>query len=151
MLWAISFFILDYLSFSLFNGWFIYSLLSYFIIKQFQAKNFKDKAVLASIFLILIQDSFINGRFGISLVYIIPIIILAYILNKLIISESIKIFYFLFLVIAIILDQFIIKTLILSQNITLNSTLFKISINLIVEIFIFLGIRGNRSLLAIGK
>jgi len=145
MIWALLFFITDQFFSCLFERQFFYFLIIYFIIQILNTKNTKIK-LFFSVFLLLIQDVFVNSRFGICLIYLVPIAILANYLKKLLDPESIKIFYFIFFIIFILMDNFFIRYFILDQNFSLNSTLLKFFINIILEILILLGMLGNRTL-----
>lgn len=145
MIFGLLFFIIDYLTFCFFERQLFFFLIIYFIIQNLNIKTPK-KALFFSLILLLIQDVFINSRFGIGLAYILPIIILAELLKKIMNQEAIKISYFIFFIIFIVLDNFFIKHFILGLNFNLNSTLLKFSINLLLEILILLGMLGNRTL-----
>lgn len=145
MIWSLLFFIVDYLIFCSLERQLVFFLIIYFIMQNLSIKT-PQKAVFFSLVLLLIQDVFTNSRFGICLIYILPIVILAYLLKKIMNQESIKIFYFIFFIFFLFIDNFFIKHSILGQNFNLNSTLLKFSINLLLEILILLGTLGNRTL-----
>lgn len=144
----ILFFFLDFISFMILKKWLIFSLLGYFIASQFNKKNkfiYSFKLFYLPLFFLLIQDNFINGRLGIGLIYIIPIIFFSEKVRNWF-SPPFTFFCYFFLIFSIILQSFLIKKWLLGQNIELYSTTLKIFINMIIEYLILLGMRGNRSL-----
>jgi len=70
---ALGFFFLDFFFYSLFDQWLISSLVAYFVYSSFQVRGFgaTEYGVLG---LILLQDFFLYGRFGLGLVWFLPLV-----------------------------------------------------------------------------
>ena len=144
MFCCLLFFFLDFLCFSFLNKWLIYLSLTYFVAILFS--NFKTKSIILLFLCLLIQDCFINGRFGLATTYLLPMFLFTPKICKTFRFAGI-VFPYVFLILAILIDAFFIKKWILGLNIYWHSTLLKILINIIVEYLILLGMWGNRSLL----
>lgn len=141
---AIFLFFLDFLAFTLFNGWILYSLLCLFL---FINLRFRQNIIYLNfffIFLLLIQDLFSFGRVGLSLIYSITIVIFSPFIRELFDCRTF-IFNLISLLILLLFNLFFIKYLILDLNITQHSTFLHLFINMIIGYLIFLGIPGNRS------
>ncbi len=142
-------FFLDFLLFNILQKWLIFSLLWYFIIQLLVKESnppFGFKSFYFPFFLFLLQDNFINGRVGVCLIYIVPMIFLTTKIKNWF-DPAIKFIYWLFIFFTIFLQDFLIKNWLLGQNIAIYSTISKIFINIIVVYLVFLGMRGSRSLL----
>ena len=148
VLYPLVLFFIDFIAFILLGKWFFYTLLSFFILCQFklnQEKRFSFWLFYVPISLILLQDNFINVRFGLPLFYLVPAIFFSSKI-RLFLDNAIIIVFNLFLVAVFFLQDFLIKWAVLGQNVCLNSTISKISINIILIHLVLLGIWGNRSL-----
>jgi hypothetical protein len=146
---SIVLFLLDLSMFILFKKWIVFSLLSYLIFLILN-DNSLDQPFTFNLFyfpltLFLLQDNFINGKFGLSLIYLIPIWLLSLNIKKFF-DPKMTFFYCFFMVLAVFIQNVFIKYLLLSQNIGFYSTLSKIFINIVVTYLVLLGMRGNRSL-----
>lgn len=140
-------FFLDFLIFIFLEKWIVFSLLMYFFIEQLTFKNNSPcflKSFFAPFFFILLQDCFINERFGLCLIYL-PVLICFINKIKKFLCFSVFIFFPFLVIFSMIFDDFFIKRYMLYQNISIYSTISKIFINLIVGYLVLLGMRGNRS------
>ena len=138
-------FFIDILSFILFNSWWIYSLPLYFLlVNLYSNKRIGYINYLFIICCLFLQDYFIFGRVGLSLIYSLPIIVFAPKLRKIFNFGSFALGG-VFLSLLLFFDLFLIKKLILTQNVPMNSTFGYIFINIIIGYLIFLGMLGNRS------
>lgn len=145
---AFAFFLIDFICFSLFDGWYVQSLLIYFIFNQLM--EYEDVGSLRRLYipliLLLLQDCFFHGRFGLALIYLLPIAVWAGKLRMIFLDAAGALLY-VFIINSILFEHFFIKKLLLSGNISLFGTLFKICVNLCLGYLVLLGTRGNRSLL----
>ncbi len=142
------FFISDLILFNLLKKWIIFSLLGYFITLQIYVKNknrFSFEYFYIPLFLLLLQDQLLNERVGISLIYLIPLVVFCQ-KSHFFLNISKKSLCLIVFFIVLLSQDIVIKRLILGQNITFYSTLIKISINLLIEYIVLLGMWGNRSL-----
>ena len=142
------FFFLDFLAFVCFDKWIIFSLLAYFIAKQFTLKkagSLKNIDFYSSIAMLLVQDFYINQRIGLSLLYIIPIVWSANKFKHFATPTTAKLLSCIFLLSVFLFQAVFIKMLVLGQNVGFYSTITKIFINLIIEYIVLLSMRGNRS------
>ena len=145
---AIVLFFLDFVAFSIFNQWLVCFLLSYFVVTLFTLKH--HKSVLFGVemqgllFLILLQDYFLNGRFGLALVYLLPIMFLARKIYSFFLGAKLGL-TIVFLSSILLIDSLIINKLFFMKNVTFVVTIEKIFINIIVGCLILWGRRGNCS------
>lgn len=147
---SIFFFLLDLSLFILFKKWVVFSLLAYLIFLILSDKGVVQQPFTFNLFyfpfiLFLIQDSFVNGKFGLSLIYLVPMMIMSLKIKKFF-DPKLLFFYCFFMFLAIFTQNVFIKYLFLAQDIGFYSTLIKIFINIIVTYLVLLGMRGNRSL-----
>lgn len=148
---SIFFFLLDLSLFILLKKWIVFSLLSYLIFLILSDKSVIQQPFTFNLFyfpfmLFLIQDSFLIGKFGLSLIYLVPMMIVSLKIKKFF-DPNLPFFYCFFMFLAIFTQNIFIKYLFLAQDIGFYSTLLKIFINIIVTYLVLLGMRGNRSLL----
>jgi hypothetical protein len=148
MLFVYLLFFVDFLAYILLNGQFVYLLLIYFIASQLDGDLKQDYMPL---FFLLLQDNFLNERFGLNLIFLMPILLFAAKARNWFGSVAKVMVFPIFLLFSIFLNDFLIKKWLLGQNITFYSTLSKFLINIIIGYLIFLGTRGNRSFLSISK
>lgn len=144
---ALLFYFTDMIGFACFHEWIVYSLLAYamaVLVEEQWCMYSLHRSVLP-IALILLQDTFINGRFGLAFIYIVPVVCLSIGLRRFLLRAAVL--PFLLLIFSLLIDIFVIKMLILGQICSLWMTIVKISISLGIEGLILLGMRGNRSLL----
>ncbi len=144
-------FFLDIIFFILLDGWFVHLLLIFFIIKQVESANQISPSLFLNfyVFFLILEDLFLYGRVGMSLVSLVPIVLLATRFGKLFYLRN-YIFgcFFLFLSFCAI---FFIQKVVLGLKLGANSTIKIIFINLILMILAFKiskiwGMRGNRFL-----
>lgn len=145
---ALLLFFCDFFAYTLFNGWLVHSLLVYFILKQLMASSYtySFKNFYLPLFLLVLQDCFWYGRFGLILVYLVPVVFLARYLRVLFLDAAGTLLCF-FIGGLIFFDQFLIKKVLFLKNFSWEATLIKIFVNLIVAYMVLLGTRSNRSLL----
>lgn len=147
MLYALVFFFLDFIFFNLSNSWIIHTLLIYFIFKLFSSPNkvYSFDITVFPLFLLLLQDQIINGRFGLSLIYFLPLIFIFNQLQRIINFPRLLQCFFLFFV---FFSDYLLKKLIYLNEASMRSTFKVFLINLVIEILslIILGIWGNRSI-----
>ena len=146
MFYTLIFFFLDFVFFSLFNKWIIHTLLIYFIFKLFSdpKKVYSFDVTIFPLFLILLQDQIINGHFGASLIYFLPLILIFNQLQRIVNFPRLLQCFFLFFV---FFSDYLLKKFIYLNKVSAYSTFRAFFINLIIEILslIILGIWGNRS------
>ncbi len=145
---ALLFFFGDFLAYALWEGWIIQSLLVFFIMQQLLASSFtySFKNFYLPLILIVLQDCFMYGRFGLILVYLVPVVIIARLLRRLFLDAAGALLCF-FIVGLVLFDQFLIKKVLFLKHFSWEATLFKIFVNLCIAYLVLLGTRGNRSLL----
>ncbi len=145
---ALLLFFSDFLFALLFDGWIIQGLLVYFILNQLLASSYtySFKNFYIPLGLLVLQDCFIYCRFGLILVYLLPTIFFARYLRTLFLDAAGTLLCF-FISGIIFFDNLLIKKILFSKNFSLEGTLVKIFVNLVVSYVVLLGTRGNRSLL----
>lgn len=145
---AILFFFIDFLAYTLLDGWIVQSLLVYLISRQLLASSYtySFKNFYLPLGLVVLQDCFLYGRFGLVLIYLLPLVFLARYMRVLFLDAAGTLLCF-FIGGMIFFDQFLIKKVLFCKNFTWEATLFKIFVNLGVAYLVLLGTRGNRSLL----
>lgn len=144
---ALLFFFLDFVAFSFWNGWYLNSLLIYFIVQSLKQDNFEAsfKFCYFPIILLLLQDCFLNGRFGLILLFLISVVVLMAYLREVIDAKQEYVCYL--LVIGVLFfDHLLIKKMLLNKPFFNTDFLFEIFINIIITKVILLGVRGNRFL-----
>lgn len=143
MIFTFFLFFIDFISFAFLNAWIINSLSIYFILTIFTnpSKGLNLKFIVLTLFLIVQQDLFLNGRFGLCLLYYLPFVFIFYRLQTLV---NFPLLFYPFSWALVVSTDFALKKLIYLQNISLNSTFYKFFINLIIGYLILLGMRGNR-------
>lgn len=147
-MWALLFFMTDFLAYALLNGWFVQSLLVFFILQQLLASSYtySFKNFYLPLTLLVLQDCFMYGRFGLVLAYLLPLALLARHLRVVFLDAAGTLLCFLIGGL-VFFDQFLIKKVLFSKNFSWEATLFKIFVNLCIAYLVLLGTRGNRSLL----
>lgn len=144
---AIVLFFLDFIAFAFWNGWYLNSLLIYFIVQSLKRDGFETSFSYCylPLFLLLFQDCFLNGRFGLALVFFVPCIIFMAYLRDVVDAEQEYVCY-LFVVGILFFDHLFIKKMLLFKPFLNTDFLFEIFINIIITKVILLGVRGNRFL-----
>lgn len=142
---AILLFFVDFLACVAFNGWFVHSLLAYFIYVLLKKDPFASsfKYFFVPIMLLLIQDCFLYGYFGLALLYLLPIVFFALRIKSLLMTTE-EVIVYLLLVGVIIFESLFFKKMLFSRPIFDHGFLFEIITNIIVSKIILLGMRGNR-------
>lgn len=142
---AIIFLLFDFIFHVLFYISIVYALRAYFILSLFSRdRTFTWKVIVLSS--ILLQDCFLYGRFGMCLIWLIPIIFLIGVVKQHIHSAFWIIFIYLFVVTIDLFEMLFIRKLVLMQQISLESTGVQILITIGITSLILLSIRGNRFL-----
>ena len=136
-------FFLDFFLYALFDQWLFYLLLIYFV-TLLVSESALSRRSLYTLFLLLVQDHFLYGRFGLGLVCLIPVAALAAMMRSIFHRHYMIISQYILLVFFFVLDHFLIKKWLFMSDLGGKSTMIKISINLIVLSLTFLGRRGNR-------
>lgn len=146
LLFIIAFFF-DCISAALFAKWITSTLLFCFIAEQFtqDLPDYTIKKFYFPLFLLLIQDFLLYGRFGFALLWLIPLIGIIWGARKVILHGY---FVLPFLLVAgcIIFDALVVKLLIGAQQPFFLVTICKVCYTWVSGIIIFLGLRGNRCL-----
>lgn len=142
---ALLFFIIDFCSFTLFNQWFIYSLITYFVLKQCltQQTDYPFSELYLPIGLLLLQDVMIYGRFGLALLYVVPVIIFSKKGKNLFFSAHIAL-SLLLLVMVILIKTCIVEMLIFGYAASFFMTIKQIYSILGVGSLVLLGMLSNR-------
>ncbi len=148
LLFALTLFLGDFFLFTLLEKWTFFFLMAFFITYQIKSKTKPSQTGLFLV-LLLIEDFFFQERFGLGLIYLIPIMLLAPYLRS-IFSLHTQIFHLFLLFSLFIIQNFCIKKYLLNQNISFNSTIPLILINMIIitiviELKSFWGPQGSRS------
>ena len=145
-------FLMDLIALSIFDQWIFNFLLVGFIINQLK-KDYKIGffgRINFYIIFLLLEDFIQNDRFGLAFSYIIPIILLAYLI-RLVFLIYFNVFHYILLVLALFIEVFLVKQCILHKMVPWYSTMYVLSIN-IISMCVFLIFRnfirkqGNRFL-----
>jgi len=148
---AILLFFLDLLAYVYCEQWVFLSLLCYFIYKLVAADfSYKFMSFWLPLGLLLVQSSLITGRFGLSLVYLLPMILIAARCRGILLNSS-SILPFIFILTALLAENVGFKLLLGLPMGTFFVTIMKIFVNVGIESLILLGTRGNRCLPFYGK
>ncbi len=144
---ALLFFFLDFVAFSFWNGWYLNSLLVYFVVNSLKQDSFETSFNFCylPLGLLLLQDCFLNGRFGLVLVFLIPVIVLMAYLREVVDANQEYVCYLLITGV-LFFDHLLIKKMLLNKPFFNTDFLFEIFINIIITKVILLGVRGNRFL-----
>lgn len=144
---ALLLFFIDFCACFVFKGWFVRSLLVYFIYILLKKDPYDAsfKHFFLPIALLLLQDCFLFGRFGLALAYILPLVIFSMRMKHLLMATEEVIVYFL-IVSVILFESFVVKKMLFSRPIFDYGFLFEIIANIIITRIILLGMRGNRFL-----
>jgi hypothetical protein len=144
---ALLFFFLDFVAFSFWNGWFLNSLLVYFVVHSLKQDHFEVsfKFCYFPLILLLLQDCFLNGRFGLALIFFVPVIVLMVYLREVIDANQEYICYLL-VICVLLFEHLFVKKMLLNKPFFNTDFLFEIFINIIITKVILLGVRGNRFL-----
>lgn len=140
-------FFIDFCACFIFKGWFVRSLLVYFIYVLMKKDPYEAsfKHLFLPIFLLLLQDCFLFGRFGLAFAYILPLVLFSMRMKHFLMATEEVIVYFL-IVGAILFEAVLVKKILFSRPIFDYGFLFEIITNIIITRIILLGMRGNRFL-----
>ena len=140
-------FFCDFFVFSVTKNCFFCALLAYFIVlcvKRDTGCVQHNNRLYGVLFLLLLQDFFVGGRFGLGLVSLLfPLIFIPLTKNVARVSDSV--IFALFTLFVLFLQDFVIKSLFFGHDTCINSTIMKFFITLIVGYLVLFGMRGNRS------
>jgi len=138
-------FILDFLIYAIFDYWLVYSLAIYFIFLSVYREKI-DRSFYVSAFLILVQNCFLYQRFGLGLLFLIPIFSTARFLKSVFLKNWLLILNYFLVILFFVLEFVVIKKLIFLQNLALKSTFLIFLVNIMISSLILFGTRGNRFL-----
>ncbi len=146
-MFAFLLFFLDFVAFVFWNGWYLNSVLIYFIVQSLKRDGFEISFnyCYLPILLLVLQDCFLNGRFGLILIFLVPIVFLMAYLREVFDAEQEYICYILVVGILFFEGVLIKKTPIYGLFFTFDF-LFEIFINILMTKIILMGVRGNRFL-----
>jgi len=138
-------FLTDFVAAATLSKWVLFSLVAYFFyVIMFEREN--KYVIYSTLFLILLQDCFRYGRFGLILFPLIPAVIAARLSCVMLHKYWHILSYFALIAFFLILDHFLIRKWLFCLNTTLESTILKIFGTIIVGTLILFGTRGNRFL-----
>jgi len=144
---ALLLFFTDICAYVLFNGWYVRSLLVYFIVALLKKDSieFSFKYFYLPVVLLLLQDSFLYGRFGLALAYILPLTLFSFRFRNILMATE-EVVVYLLVVGTIIFDNIFFKKMLLMRPFFDMGFLFEIFLNIIITKVVLLGMRGNRFL-----
>lgn len=144
---ALLLFFIDFIAFTFWNGWYLNSVLIYFIVQSLKRDGFEVSFNFCylPIILLVIQDCFLNGRFGLILIFLIPVVFLMAYLREVLDAEQEYVCYFLVAGI-LFFEGIFIKKMIDFRLFFSYDFLFEIFINILSTKIILMGVRGNRFL-----
>jgi hypothetical protein len=143
MVIALSLFCTDFLSYSIFGAWITRSLFAYFVY-DISLKKSIDATVMLSFLLLLLQDSFIYGRFLLGCFYLVPAYLCLVLLGR-VCAINRAFLSMIVLLIGFLMEGILVKNILSSPGEGWRSTGVKIIVNLIIVLLILIGTRGNRS------
>jgi hypothetical protein len=146
---ALLLFLLDFFLFSLCSRWFFWITLIYFSVDNVAFKPCGSVTVTGrfcfQLFLLLIQDWFFNGKFGLILIYLLLMIILVNKMKTWFIGSR-KVLAIVFLAVIIAVDGLVIKNILFSNETSILMTMFKLFANIFIGGLVLWGRLGNRFL-----
>lgn len=121
------------------------TLLLFFVTKQFsdEDERWRFSNFYLPGFFLLIQDFLLHGRFGVALVYLVPVVLLTPLIKNLFLSAR-----FIFpslLTVGCLVIETVLGMFLFSHSGLFFETCLRILCTLVVGNFVFWGIRGNRS------
>lgn len=138
--------LVDFVVFVLFNQWYVYSVLIYFLILLLPQQMPDRKVELGlGIIFFLLQDFVRFGRFGLGLVVLVPIMWANYRFRYTLLRAD-RILFSLSLMIYFVAENVLLYPFFQETAISWTVTIVKIFINLILGYVVFWGTQGNRSL-----
>lgn len=132
---SLALFFLDFLSLGLFDGRYLYLLLIYLIFCLIGHNNIRPVWKWYVIALFMIEETMFTGRFGMSLIYLIPMYFLGPIVNDFFRPNSAfppLILYAIFLV----FNVFFIRWMLLGNSMLTESTFYVICINIVLLLLV---------------
>ncbi len=139
------FFALDILCASFFERWIVFALLCYYLIKLFHKTNIPKLSITL---VALSLESFVHyGIFGIELLYLIPITLLAFVLKNIFNATGLQPYFL--LLISLVAQKTLIEGYLLGQSSVMRCTLIILCVNIGIITGISLkywlsGRQGNR-------
>ena len=149
---ALCFYILDFLMAFLRDSTVLRSLVAYFLFlvlyfdhgEPKKSVLFRSSVFGATFFLVLLQNSYFYGRFGVDFIIFLPIFLFALLFKKIVHSFWYPLIYLFLIIFYFFFEFFLIKKAILRCNCAPESTFYEILSTIIVGILILFGMRGNR-------
>lgn len=144
-IFAVVFFFLDILMFSFFEKQMLYMLLCFYILNMCDKRNFVTFVVFG--FLIALESSLSYGKFGIQLLYLIPLTLITFKIKKTFWAWKFQ--PYIILIVCLLVQSYLIEPFLLGISPTYSYTESKIIANIIVLccmslIFSSQGRLGNR-------
>ena len=140
---AIILFLCDFFMFALLDQWVVSSLLAFFVIKQCVSDSNNFYYMHLPIALLFLQDTLIYGRFGLTALYLLPMLFAAQ-KGKTLLLYTRTLLPFLLLCCIVLIRSIILKHIILGLNISFCMTIKHICSTLGVGYLVLLGMRSNR-------
>lgn len=140
---AIFFFFFDFLVSSLASAWVARSLLTYFIATILDGRRSLFFYSFC-IFLLLLQDFFFYGHFGISLLYLLPVLGAALLFRRFLYRYWLLLAGYFLVVFALLFEFILVKKLLFSWYGGWESTKMQIFSSLLILTLLCIGTRGNR-------
>lgn len=141
-------FFFDFVTFTSIHNWLVHSVLVCFFVEFLVTKNYDQLswAYALPLSLILLEDCFLYGRFGLILVCLIPLMMILKDV-KYSISKPFLLFFPMTLGCFLLFDILIVNYWMIENNVMFLMTIEKFFVNLVLGLVIFMGLRGNRSCL----
>ncbi len=141
-------FFFDFIAFTSMHNWLIHSVMVYFFVEFLVTKKYDQLswAYALPIVLLLLEDCFLYGRFGLVLVCLIPLMMIMKD-AKYSISKPFWLFFPIIFCCFLLFDTLIVNSWMIGNNVMFLMTIEKFFVNLAVGLVIFMGLRGNRSCL----
>ncbi len=152
MLLPITLFFLDCIAAVVCKQWAVSSLLVYFIADQLIDKeyDYSIKKFYVPLMLLLVQDFMLYGRFGLALLWLMPLQLIIWWARRMVMYGA---FFIVALLVAacLLVDAVVIKCIVGVSPQLLLVTISKICYTWLCGIIIFLGLRGNRCLSSLSR
>ena len=141
-------FFFDFIAFTTMHSWLVHSVLGCFLVEFLVTKKYDQFSwvYVLPIFLLLLEDCFLYGRFGLVLVCLIPLIMIMKDV-KYSISKPFWLFFPLIFGSFLLFDSLVVNSWMIGNNVIFLMTIEKFFVNLAIGLVIFMGLRGNRSCL----
>lgn len=132
------------------NRWVVHFLVIYFVcaVAEKKGPGLMPNHALWCLFFLVVEDGMIYGRVGISLLYLVPMLLIGSQIRKILLSDSLFSYYFL-MSLFFIGHWVILRFFILQKPIATHSTIVFVLANLAcITLYIkcrtLMGVRGNR-------